>query len=123
ETGYKRMKSGVDENLSRFIDNSLKFDSSLEAFGEQIKGKIEFSLKQLEGKVFSAHKKKSKETRERIYRLWNTLFTNRNLQERTLNISYFISKYGFDVIKFIYDQLDSEENAHQLIYLSEMEKK
>ena len=123
ESGYKRMKSGIDETLSRFIDNSLKFDSSLEAFGEQIKGKIEFSLKQLEGKVFSAHKKKSTETRERIYRLWNALFTNRNLQERTLNVSYFISKYGIDVIRFIYDHLDSEENAHQLIYLSEMEKK
>jgi len=123
DAGYKKMKNGVDENLSRFIKESLKFDPSLESFGEQIHGKIEYSLKQLEGKVFSAHKKKSKVTRERIYRLWNTLFTNRGLQERTLNISYFISKYGFDIIKYIYDQLDSEEKAHQLIYISEMEKK
>lgn len=121
--GFSMMKNGVDDNLSHFIKESLNFDSSLESFGKQIQGKIEFSLKQLEGKLFSAHKKKSKKTREKIYRLWNTLFTNRNLQERTLNVSYFISKYGFDFIKFIYDQIDSEEKAHQLIYLSEMEKK
>ncbi len=123
EAGFKKMKDGVDGNLSQFVDESLKFDPSLESFGQQIQGKIEFTLKQLEGKVFSAHKKKSKETRERIYRLWNTLFTNRNLQERALNVSYFISKYGFGIIKFIYDQLDSEEKSHQLIYISEMENK
>lgn len=123
EARYKNMKNRIDENLTSFMDESLKFDPSLENFGKQIQGKIEFSLKQLEGKVFSAHKKKSKETRERIYRLWNTLFINRNLQERSLNITYLISKYNFDVIRFIFDQLDSEEKSHQLIYLSEMENK
>ncbi len=121
DADFSKMKNGVDDNLSHFISQSLNFDPSLESFGKQIQGKIEFSLMQLEGKLFSAHKKKSKNTREKIYRLWNALFTNRNLQERTLNISYFISKYGFGIIKFIYDQLESEEKAHQLIYISEME--
>ena len=104
------------EDISR---GSLEFDPSLKKFAEQTSGKIDFMLKAFEGKVFSSHKKKQKETRDRIYRLWQAIYPNHGMQERTLNISYFISKYGFEVVSLIRDKMDSEENAHQVIFLSE----
>jgi len=104
------------EDISR---GSLEFDPSLKKFAEQTSGKIDFMLKAFEGKVFSSHKKKQQETRDRIYRLWQAIYPNHGMQERTLNISYFISKYGFEVVSLIRDKMDSEENAHQVIFLSE----
>ena len=92
---------------------------SLESVANTTQGKIDFTLKQFEAKVFAAHKRRSGETRDRIYRLYHALYTNRGLQERSLNVSYFLAKYGFDFITFAYEQLDSEEKAHQLISLSE----
>ena len=59
--------------------------------------------------------------RDRIYRLHRALYPNRGLQERCINISYFLSRYGFGFIRFLYDSLDSEEKAHQLIDLMEYE--
>jgi bacillithiol biosynthesis cysteine-adding enzyme BshC len=121
EQRFAGLRTSVLGRFDEFSDQSLTFDPSLNDFGRQIFGKIDFALKAFEGKVFSSHKKKSKETRDRIYRLWHALYINRGLQERSLNITYFISRYGFDVVKFIYDKMDSEESAHQLLYLSEMD--
>jgi len=122
EYKFEQLRESVEEHFRQFSENTLKFDPSLEKFAHQIFGKIDFNLKAFEGKVFSAHKKKSGETRERIYRLGHALFTNQALHERSLNITYFLSKYGFDLINFVYERLDSEEKAHQLIYLSEYGK-
>lgn len=119
EAKFAGLRQGVREQFERFSDESIKFDPSLRKFAEQVLGKIDYNLGALEGKVFSSHKKKSKDTRERIYRLHRALYTNRGLQERSLNISYFISKYGMGFIKQLYDALDSEEKSHQLINLTE----
>ena len=120
EHKFKTLSERVETQFKEFVRDSLNFDRSLSSFAGQVYGKIDYNLKQFESKVFSAHKRKSGETRERIYKLWNALYPNRGLQERSLNTSYFISKYGKDIVQFLYDQLDSEEKAHQLIYVSEM---
>ncbi|MFH1304277.1 MAG: bacillithiol biosynthesis BshC, partial [Planctomycetota bacterium] len=106
------------EDLSR---GSLEFDPSLKKFAEQTFGKIEYTLKAFEGKVFSSHKKKQQQTRDRIYRLWHALYPNRGMQERALNISYFISKYGREIISYVHDRMNEEETGHQLLFLSERE--
>ncbi len=114
------LKDHIKQHFNEFSTDSLQFDSSLQKFSEQIMGKIDFNLKAFEGKVFSSHKKKSQQTREKIYKLWHANYTNRALQERSLNISYFIAKYGLDIIDKLYESLDSEEKAHQIIKLSEL---
>ncbi len=120
EKRFNSLRVNVRERFGEFSNESLKFDMSLEKFAEQIMGRIDFNLNAFEGKVFSSHKKQLSDTRERIYRLWNALYTNRGLQERSLNITYFISRYGFGFVDFLYEALEADEKSHQLIYLSEM---
>jgi bacillithiol biosynthesis cysteine-adding enzyme BshC len=119
---FDRLKQDVEHRFGEFVQDSLQFDPALSQFATQTYGKIDFTLKQFEGKVFSSHKKKSKQTRDRLYRLWHALYPNRALQERSLNISYFLSRYGFDFIRFMYDKIDCEENAHQMVHLAELTK-
>ena len=49
----------------------------------------------------------------------DTIEANRALQERSINITYFLTRYSLGVLNFIYDELDSEETAHQIIHLSD----
>ncbi len=119
EEKFKELSKTVEDEFKAFVKRSLQFDKQLESVAHNIYGKIDYNLKQFEGKVFSAHKRKSSETRDRIYRLYNALYTNRGLQERALNVTYFLSKYGMDFMPFAHEQLDSEEKAHQLISLSD----
>ncbi len=119
ERQFTDLSETVEGKFKEFVRRSLQFDNQLESVAKQIYGKIDYNLKQFEGKVFAAHKRKSAETRDRIYRLYNTLYTNRGLQERALNVTYFLSKYGMEFLPFAYDQLESEERSHQLISLTE----
>jgi uncharacterized protein YllA (UPF0747 family) len=120
EAKFNELKRDIESHFEKFRADSLRFDPNLDRFAEQIHGKIDYNLNQFEQKVFNSHKKKSQQTRDRIYKLHHALQTNRGLQERSLNICYLISRYGFGIVDFIREQLDSEETAHQLISIGEM---
>lgn len=122
EEGFDSLKGDIESRFAEFSDEMLQFDPALKDFAKQTFGKIDFSLKNFQGKLFSAHKKKSKEMRDRFYRLERTLYPNRQMQERVINVAYFVAKYGRGVIDFMYDSMDSEETSHQLLYLSNREK-
>ncbi len=119
EGDFNELRQALEQRFSQFREEALEFDPQLARVAEQTQGKIDYTLKGFEQKVWAAHKRKSQQTRDKVYRLYHALYTNRGLQERALNITYFISRYGFDIIPYMYDRLDSEETDHQLISLSE----
>ncbi len=111
----EELKADVRSRIEHFIAESLRFDSGLQTFAEQTKGKIDHLLKQFEGKLFATHKKKSQQTRDRLYRISSALYPERTLQERVMNISMFIAKYGYRVVDQLRDQLDVTTADHQLL--------
>jgi len=120
ESRFAALRNDISERFNEFTAETLTFDPALKDFARQTFGKIDFALKNFDRKVFSSHKRKSTDTRERIYRLHNTLFTRRSLQERSVNYSYFVARYGVKIVDGIARKLDSEEKAHQLLFISEM---
>ncbi len=123
ESNWKQVVENVNAQFDQFSETSLQFDPSLKEFAKQVKGKVEFSMKTFEEKLFSSHKKKSKDVRERIYRLNHALFMNHAPQERSLNITYFLARYGISFIDFIYQQIELDQPAHQVIPLTTGENK
>lgn len=119
EKDFEALRRDVEKRFKEFVRESLEFDSSLEQFAHQLYAKIDFTLKQFERKIFAAHKKKSRATREKIYRLWRYVFPLRALQERSINSIYFLAKYGENIVSYIYDSMDTEQAAHQVISFSE----
>ncbi len=122
ETDFETLRKSVASQFRTFIDRALAFDQGLTQSAGQMSGKVDFILKGFESKLFAAHKKKSRQTRDRIYRLNNALCPHHELQERTLNITYFLARYGLDLTGYIYDRMDPEQTAHQLISLAEYEQ-
>jgi uncharacterized protein YllA (UPF0747 family) len=121
EKEFEQLRQDIDYHINKFAEATLKFDPALKKSAEQTHGKIDFTLKNFENKVFASHKRKSQEVRDRIYRLHRALYPNHGLQERCLNISYFVSRYGMSFVSYLYDILDSEEKNHQIVDLSEFE--
>lgn len=120
EFRFAALRNDIGEHFDEFAAETLTFDPALKDVARQTFGKIDFALKNFDRKVFSSHKRKSTDTRERIYRLHNTLFTRRSLQERSVNCSYFVVRYGAKIVDGIARKLDPEEKAHQLLFISEM---
>ncbi len=119
EKKFDSLQMDVLEHFNEFMHDAIDFDPGLKDVGMQTRGKVDYALNNFKGKVFSAHKKRQKQTRERIYRLQNGVYTNRGLQERSLNLLYFLSRYGPGLIDFVYEQLDIRQPAHQIIHLSD----
>jgi bacillithiol biosynthesis cysteine-adding enzyme BshC len=110
-----------EKDYDNFVKAVLDFDSNLEPMTEQTFGKIDFALNALEKKIYTAHKKKMNTVRTQIYKLAGSLYPDGKMQERVLNISYFLSKYGPGITKFIGRTLDVDNPEHQVIYLSQIE--
>jgi bacillithiol biosynthesis cysteine-adding enzyme BshC len=115
ESDLAALRESLADGFARLRDKSLSFDSQLSGVADQTQGKLDFTLKQFEEKVFAAHKRKSRQTRDRLYRLCDALMLNRGLQERSLNITCFVSRYGRDVVRRVYERLDCACTDHQLI--------
>ena len=107
------------EEFDRFAASMVDFAGNLKPMADQTYGKMEYALKNFEKKIFSEHKRQTTTVRNQIYRLADSLYPEKNLQERVLNINYFISKYGFGLVDYVMKRLDIEDREHQMISLAD----
>ena len=119
EGRYEQLRSEIRRQFDLFSEESLNFDPSLRGFAEQTSGKIDFALKTFESKLFTAHKKRSTDLRERIYRLQNALWPNGAFQDRSLNVANFVARYGYTFVSWLYESVDPLAPGPKLISLSE----
>jgi len=119
EKGFAMLRHDIEYHINKFKNESLQFDKGLAKFAEQTQGKIDFALKNLESKTFASYKRSQSDTRSRIYRLYNALYPNRGLQERALNVCYFIGKYGLRFVDRLFDRIEPEITDHQLLDMRE----
>ncbi|UCD16725.1 MAG: bacillithiol biosynthesis cysteine-adding enzyme BshC [Candidatus Zixiibacteriota bacterium] len=119
EEKFNAFRGKLESDYNDLVRYILTFEENLEPMARQVLGKIDYALKILEKKTFDRHKKQMQATRNQIYRLASALYPYHNLQERSYNINYFISKHGFEIVDHIFEMLDRETTDHQIIYLSE----
>lgn len=115
EGKFKRVKEKMQTELSSLSQEIEYLEPTLKNSLEGTKGKIEFELKKVEEKLFAAHKKKNESIREQLHKAKNILFPENTLQERKLNILYFLVKYNFDFIDRLYSSLDIDNLNHQIL--------
>ncbi len=123
ESRYRQLRSDIRSQVDAFSEQSLNFDPSLRDFANQTFGKIDFALKTFEGKLFSAHKKRSTDTREKIYRLQTALWPNGAFQDRSINVANFIARYGLPFVSWLYESIDPFAPGPKMISLSEEKTK
>jgi bacillithiol biosynthesis cysteine-adding enzyme BshC len=136
--------SGFDDVLKRVVERSLDqntatvFDEAEKAFVAQLerlreslaavdptladalKGgreKILYQLQNLRTRFIHNRSQRDEGARQQIERLFAALYPNKNLQEREINIFYFLARYGYEVIDRIYDEVEVGFHDHKLINL------
>jgi bacillithiol synthase len=92
-------------------------DPTLLAPLESTTEKIDSYLVSLKEKSIGAQKKRNEAAMRQIERAANGLLPNGGLQERELNIIYFMNKYGPGVMKKLSGELDISQQSHQIIEL------
>lgn len=117
ETKVLFARQSVKEAMEALKRELAGLDPTLEKTAEQVKAKFDLEIQNLEKKGVAAAKKKNEILREQIYRTKELLFPEGVLQERIFNATYFLVKYGFDVLPKIKSQINFENFDHQVISL------
>ncbi len=113
-----------DETEKAFEDQLEKLRASLIAvdatLADALKGgreKILYQLHNLRTRFIHTRGKRDETTKQQIERLFAALYPNKNLQEREINVAYFLARYGYELIDRIYDEVDVGLHDHKLINL------
>lgn len=113
---------GNSSNALRSALNEMKFglkeiDPTLIAALENVQSKIEGNLNVLKEKSISAQKRRNETSIRQIEKAASGLLPNGNLQEREINIIYYMNKYGMELVKWLSGELDIAAFKHQLLKL------
>lgn len=117
ETASMAVRKTVKDAVERLKAELAGIDSTLEKPAEQAMAKFDLELQNLEKKGIAAAKKKNEVLRDQVFRTRELLFPDGVLQERVLNATYFLVKYGFELLPRIKSQINFENFDHQVIAL------
>ena len=128
----KVVEQSLDNDTARIFDETEKaFDEQLEklraslvavepTLSDALKGgreKIFYQLHNLRTRFVHNRTKRDETTGQQIERLFAVLYPNKGLQERELNVAYFLARYGYELIDRLYAEVEIGNNDHKLIYL------
>lgn len=105
----------LDNPFQRLKENLIKIDPTLEDIIKTAKNKTIQAIEVVKEKALSAQKKKNEIIFRQIYKTSNILYPDENLQEREINVIYFINKYSFNFVDFLFEKLDINLFEHQII--------
>lgn len=140
EGGEAVLRKVVEENLDS--STALVFDETERVFNEQLerlrqslqgvdptlaealrggREKIFYQIQNLRTRFVHNRGQRDDVVRHQIERLMTALYPERNLQERELNIFYFLARYGPGMIDQIFGEIlgsiDTENSTHGLVML------
>ncbi|HZS09810.1 MAG TPA: bacillithiol biosynthesis cysteine-adding enzyme BshC [Blastocatellia bacterium] len=113
-----------DETEKLFEEQLEKLRASLAAvdppLADALKGgkeNILSNLSRLRLRFVNNQSKRDETTRSQIERTFTVLYPNKGLQEREINVTYFLARYGYELIDRLYEEVDVESPDHKLVYL------
>ena len=114
---FNEVTQNISFELDRLAEAVNNVDPTVAAALEKRRKKIEYHLTNLRGKFVRSRTQQDEMARTRVLAAQSILYPNKNLQERELNVFYFIANHGFEVIDDIYRSLEAGSGLHQLIPL------
>jgi bacillithiol synthase len=107
----------IEEQLEKLRHSLTTVDPTL---AEALKGgreKISYQIHNLRTRFIHNRGKRDETMQQQIERLFAVLYPNKNLQEREINASYFLARYGYELIDRLYQETEIGFRDHKLVYL------
>jgi len=119
EENFTKTQAEIKQKFEKLEQEVTQLEPTLKETFATTKGKIDFELNKLKEKYFQAYKRKNKNVREQLYKVKNHLYPENDLQERTFNIVYYLNKYGFGLIDFLYQNIQVDDFEPKILILEE----
>lgn len=115
EIALEKKRNQISKILDELEQELVSSEPTLKQNLETSRGKIDYELKRLGEKLFQTYRQKDQNLKDQVYKARNNLFPGNKLQERVLNLTPYLIKYGFEFVDFLYNKVEIEKVDHQLL--------
>lgn len=105
------------DQLEKLEQALRKSDTTLAASLKRARQKVTYQIEHLRTRFVHASAHREETTYRQVERAYTTLFPNKNLQERELNLYYFLSRYGRGLLNDLYDAVEIGFSNHKLVHI------
>lgn len=114
---FSEVKETFNTQLDRLRKILNKNEPTLAANLNTRRRKILYHINALQKKFQRSEIRRNDDAQRRLEFLFTSLLPHKALQERTLNVTYFLDLYGENFIDWIYEAIKSDEKEHLIMYL------
>ncbi len=114
---FAEAEEKINTELNRLDQNLSQIEPTLAENLAKRRKKIIYHIGAMRNKFHHAQMRRDATIQRQIDGVFAALLPHKHLQERTLNISYFLNRYGLNFVDWIYDAIDLDDKAHRIIYL------
>lgn len=105
----------INKQLDKLNRQLKNIEPTLADNLENRRKKISWHIETLKKKFHRAETLKNEVINRRIESLFTNILPQNTLQERSVNVLYFLNKYGENFIEWIYEAVETDEKKHQII--------
>jgi bacillithiol synthase len=107
----------IAEQLDKLEASLRRADATLGATVTRAKEKIVYQIEHLRTRFIHSSVRREETAFRQVERAYTTLMPDKNLQERELNIFYFLSRYGHSLIDELLRSAEIGYSNHKLVYI------
>jgi uncharacterized protein YllA (UPF0747 family) len=117
DQAFGRVKSNLENELESLRPLLGAVDETLIGALETSRQKVLHQLESLHSKYVYAVSRRNETLERHLDAMCNSLFPEKKQQERVLNISSFIARYGLEIVPRLLDSLSLDTREHQVVEL------
>ncbi len=109
---WEKTRETALKPVAKLVESLAAEQPDLARRAEQVRGKMDFLLKELEGRSLAELRRQAESAREQLERARGRLFPGGGLQERLLSAYYFLGKYGPGLLEELLETLPADTAQH-----------
>jgi len=114
---FSNTSGTVSESLTSLKGGLESIDPTLVPAMENTLSRMQGALNSLKEKTLAAQVRQNEISLRQLDKVAVSLFPNSTLQEREMNIIYFLNKYGLELLRWLRSELVLDKYMHQIITL------
>ena len=113
---FETAETQVKNAMAQLEAELIRIQQSLSQTRQTIEGKMLFQLSQLKEKAFRAQKQRENDFLSQMEKCEANLLPSGKLQERALNVMYFLNKYGMSFLQTVQEAIETSDwSAHLIV--------
>jgi uncharacterized protein YllA (UPF0747 family) len=113
--GFERVRSRIEEELESLRPLLNAVDVTLEGALDTSRQKVRHQMDALKGKYVNAVARRDETIDRHLDSICNSLFPEKKPQERVINVTSFLARYGMGVLPLLAERLSIDTHEHQVV--------